>query len=151
MAELTVLEGEATPPTLEKWLVDYGKDHTDRLKPEMVARAIDEGYFFDEQENFTDKGFDLLREGDVAVKQITVLTLGRPITAHNKQGQRLTLRVGSQALVLFSGVDKHNLHWDDVQTGDEFPIMRLYRSSTDARSTHDWPASWPMRGRYIVG
>lgn len=145
-----ILEGEATPPTLEQWLIDYGKDYNDKLTPEMAQRAVDEGYFFDLGGNFTDKGLDLLAGANVPLRQVTIITLGRSITAYDNQRRKITIREGSQVLVLFSGKDRNHLWWDDIQVGDAFPTLRLYRMpTTDTRSEHRWPVTWPMTGRYV--
>lgn len=145
-----ILEGEATPPTLEQWLIDYGKDYNDKLTPEMAQKAIDEGYFFDLGGNFTDKGLDLLAGEKVILRKITIITLGRTISAYDNKNRKISIREGSQVLVLFSGQNsKNKLWWDDIQVGDAFPTLRLYRSKSDTRSEHRWPVNWPMTGRYV--
>lgn len=145
-----VLEGEATPPSLEQWLIDYGKDQEDKLDAELAQKAVDEGYFFDLSGNFTDKGLDLLERSGVLLREITILTLGRSISPIDNSGKKFNLRPGSQVIALFSGRDrKTGAEWDDIQVGDAFPILRLYRSKLDTRSEHRWPITWPLTGRYI--
>lgn len=151
MSEPIILEGEATPPSLEKWLTDYGHNHEDRLNEPMAQKAVDEGYFFDLQQNFTDKGLDLIEANGVLLRTLNIITLGRQISAVDGEGNKFNIQPGSQVVSLFAGTDrKTRLEWDDIMVGDQFPILRLYRSKSDTRAEHRWPSTWPMNSRYIA-
>ncbi len=149
MTDPIVLDIEVAPVSLEKWLIDYGKNREDGLSDDVAGTAVSEGFLFDtDDRNFTEKGLDLLEANGVILKKFFTLTLGHAISPIDKNGDKWNLQPGSQVLILFSGDAKKAVPaWDDVMVSDQFPIVRIYRNSADSRAEHRWPITWPLGGK----
>lgn len=147
-----ILDTEVKPLTVERWLIDYGKNREEGLSDVVARTAVAHGYIFDvEDRNFTDKGLDLLETSGVPIKRFQTITLGHLISPVDKDGKQWNLRPGSQVLVLFSGKAKKTIPaWDDVVISDNFGIQRIYRNTADTREEQRWPALWPLGGKVIV-
>lgn len=151
MDEPVVLEGSATPPSLLDYMADYGRG--EKIPDEQLAAMVAEGYLFDvEQGNFTDLGFEKLAEMGVPVKEVNILTLGTDIHVPLPDRTKLHIRAGSQCLVVFGHRDKRTklINRYDVVAGEDLPMLTVYANSKHEFSTHQWPAAWPLTGRYAV-
>lgn len=144
-----IIEGNSEPATVEDALLIYvnGKPIGDA----WMQKLIENGYVIDAKVGaLTDKGLDYAEQHGVAMRRVTVLTLGADIHAIDKKGVKHRVMAGSQVQVVMKHYDRRMKAWYyDVLAGEAFQLLSVYQNKLHTLSEVRWPITLELKGQYI--